>query len=118
MAAAAFLGFQVFARSYAMAGFGPGSPGSHVPLHDCLAYGIAVASLVLALLFALYRGSVIISERASGASAGCVAGLAAVLALHAHCPAVDAVHLQIVHALPLVLAIVVGAVAGRRALAS
>lgn len=85
---------------------------------DCLVLGLAVAALVGTVALRVARGTVLIGAASAGALAGSIAGLAAVTFLHLHCAAADAPHLAIVHALPLLCAIAVGAFAGRRNLAA
>lgn len=85
---------------------------------DCLVLGLAVAALVGTVALRVARGTVLVGAASAGALAGSIAGLAAVTFLHLHCAAADAPHLAIVHALPLLCAIAVGAFAGRRTLAA
>jgi hypothetical protein len=86
--------------------------------NDCLLLGLGVAGLVGAVAVAVTRHTVLIGAASAGALAGSIAGLTAVMFLHLHCAAADAGHLAIVHALPLVCAIVAGAFTGRRILAA
>ena len=74
-------------------------------------------AVVGAVALVVGRGTVLVGAAASGALAGSVAGLAAAMCLHLHCAAFELGHLAIVHVLPLVCAIIAGALAGRRILA-
>jgi hypothetical protein len=86
--------------------------------HDCLALGLITALCILGATFAVSRQSALIAPRASGALAGASAGFGALLMLQLHCPSQMALHLHIVHALPLVLSVALGSLAGRRWLAA
>jgi hypothetical protein len=81
---------------------------------DCLFVGTAIACLLAAISFRLGRRTALIAPEAAGALAGSVAGLTAILCLRVHCPSLLALHVMVVHALPLLLAIAGGAYAGRR----
>jgi hypothetical protein len=96
------------------------SPGgtSLAPERDCLYLGVAIAFVVAAVSCGVSRHTALVSPRASGALAGAIAGLAAVLGLHVHCPSLMAAHLTVVHILPLLLAIGGGLYAGKRWLAA
>jgi Negative regulator of sigma F len=84
---------------------------------DCLFLGSAIAAVVAAVSCRVSRRTTLIAPAASGALAGTVAGITALLCLRVHCPSLLAQHVMIVHVLPLVLAIIGGAYAGRRWLA-
>jgi hypothetical protein len=96
------------------------SPGetSLAPERDCLFVGAAIAFAVAAVSCVVSRHTAPISPGASGALAGSIAGLAAILGLHVHCPSLLATHLTLVHVVPLLLAIGGGLYAGRRWLAA
>jgi Negative regulator of sigma F len=94
----------------------PGETGL-APERDCLFVGAAVAFAVAAVSCGVSRRTALISPGASGALAGSIAGLAAILGLHVHCPSLLATHLTLVHVVPLLLAIGGGLYAGRRWLA-
>jgi hypothetical protein len=113
--AAAIGGTLMFASLEAF--HGPANPGLR-PSFDCFILGCGVALAVGAASFATLRRSALTSPESAGALGGCVGGLAAVLFLHLHCAAVAGLHLQIVHALPLLLAILLGQKLGRRWLAA
>ncbi|MCB9741815.1 MAG: DUF1109 family protein [Alphaproteobacteria bacterium] len=82
-----------------------------MPAHlVCAAIGAAFIGLSLLATWALRRSQ----DLLRGASAGALAGGAALAALLLHCPFVDSAHQAIGHVLPLVLAVVLAAlVAGR-----
>jgi hypothetical protein len=84
---------------------------------DCLAFGLLVALCVGGVLLAARRRTALVAPGASGALAGCIGGLAAVVFLHVHCGATYVPHLQLTHVLPLLVAMAIGAFAGRRLLA-
>ena len=84
------------------------------PELDCLFLGSAIAGVVAAVSCSVSRRTALIAPAASGALAGSVAGLAALLCLRVHCPALLAQHVMVVHVLPLLIAIAAGAYAGRR----
>jgi hypothetical protein len=110
-----FFGFELWAALYArasLAAAGAAQPAAPAP--DCLPLALLVALAVGGVTIAVARRTALVAPASSGALGGCVAGLAAALFLHVHCPATQAAHLQIVHALPLLLAILIGALAGRR----
>jgi hypothetical protein len=88
------------------------------PARDCLFVGSFVAFAVYAAAIALGRRTALIGPAASGALVGSIAGLAAMLCLHLHCPSANALHLGIVHTLPMLGAIGVGAAVGRKRLAA
>ena len=98
----------------AAAASGSGLP----PERDCLFVGMGIAFVVAAVSCSVSRYTALISPAASGALAGSIAGLAAVLGLHVHCPSLSAAHLTVVHVLPLLLAIGGGLYAGKRWLAA
>jgi hypothetical protein len=87
---------------------------SLAPKLDCLFLGSAIAAAVAAVSCSVSRRTALIAPAASGALAGSIAGLTALLCLRVHCPSLLAVHVMIVHVLPLVLAIAGGVYAGRR----
>jgi hypothetical protein len=84
------------------------------PALDCFWLGLAVALVIGLLTCALHRRTAVIGSAATGAVAGGVAGLAAVLFLHVHCSGTSVAHLTLVHGLPLAIAILAGALWGRR----
>jgi hypothetical protein len=88
------------------------------PRRDCLLLGLLVAFGVGGAALAALRRSVLLAPAASGALAGCIGGLSAVAFLHVHCAASAGAHLAFVHGLPLLIAALVGAWVGRRALAA
>jgi len=114
----AFVGFELFAPGYARGLLATVAPGSvpPAPAHDCALLGTLVVLAVGGVAFAVGRGTVLVSPRSAGALAGCVAGLAAALFLHVHCSGTRPLHLQIVHVFPMLLAVLVGVLAGRRLL--
>jgi hypothetical protein len=87
---------------------------SLTPKLDCLFLGSLTAAVVAAVSCGVSRGMALIAPASSGALAGAVAGVTALLCLRVHCPSLLAQHVMIVHVLPLVLAIIAGAYAGRR----
>jgi hypothetical protein len=108
------LGFEVWAALYARGALLADAAHAAAPAPDCLPLAVLVALAVGAVAFAVARRTALVAPASSGALGGCVAGLAAALFLHAHCPATEAAHLQTVHAFPVFLAITLGALAGRR----
>jgi hypothetical protein len=119
-AAMGLMGFELLAYGHAhgLLRVTGGPEGHFQPPHDCLLQGLAVAAIVGIALLVMNRRTVVHGAASAGALTGCVAGLASVLALHAHCHAAGSVHLQVVHGLPVLLAIAVGTFAGRRWLAA
>lgn len=83
--------------------------------HACT-LGMAVGPL-LALLV-LHRRSDAVHPAASGAAFGAVAGLWGALLIDLHCASNDLVHIALAHALPVLLLAAVGALLGRRMLAT
>jgi Negative regulator of sigma F len=81
---------------------------------DCLFLGSAIAGVLAAVSCSVSRRTALIAPAASGALAGSVAGVTALLCLRVHCPSLLAQHVMIVHVLPLVLAIAGGVYAGKR----
>jgi hypothetical protein len=110
------LGFEVWAGMYARTSLWIGAV-QEPPLRRCVLIAGAVALIVGTAMFTMTRRTVLLSSRSAGALAGCVVGLAAVLVLHVLCPSTHALHLQIGHLIPLLLAILFGALAGPRWLA-
>jgi hypothetical protein len=110
-ASLALLGFELLTALEAQAALGQ---AALAPERDCLFLGVGIAFVVAAISCTVSRRTALISPMASGALAGSIAGLAAVLGLHVHCPSLMAAHLGIVHAAPLILAIAGGLYAGRR----
>jgi hypothetical protein len=96
-----------------LAGFEARSDGLE-PKMDCLFLGTAIAAAVAAVSCSVSRRTALIAPAASGALAGSIAGLTALLCLRVHCPSLLAIHVMIIHVLPLVLAIAGGVYAGRR----
>jgi hypothetical protein len=78
----------------------------------------SVSALVLGLpVFAILRRSAVVAPQAAGALAGLVAGIGSVLSMQMACSFPDALHYATIHLVPVVLAIVIGAIVGRRTLA-
>lgn len=102
-----------YARFYAELGTAHG-----VASRDCLYLGLGVAGIVGTVAFVAARRTVLIGAASAGALAGSIAGLCAAIFLHFHCAGGAARHLSIAHGLPLVCAVVIGALAGRRVLAA
>lgn len=107
----ALLGFELLTGFEARAAMGQATVA---PERDCLFLGLGIAFVVAAVSCGVSRHTALNSPMASGALAGSIAGLAAILGLHVHCPSLMAAHLGVVHAAPLILAIAGGLYAGRR----
>ncbi len=97
----------------------PGVVGSHTWWsHAPCAIGGSVTAIVLALpVFAISRRTAVVAPEAAGALGGLVAGLGSVLAMQMACEFADATHYGTIHLVPVALAVLAGALIGRRTMA-
>jgi hypothetical protein len=78
----------------------------------------SLAALVIAVpIFVVARRTAVVAPEAAGALAGLVAGLGAVLSMQMSCGFADAMHYGTIHLVPIALAVVIGALVGRRTMA-
>jgi hypothetical protein len=83
----------------------------------CALHGGLLAALVGVAVFHGARRSAVVSPIAAGAAAGLAAGFAGALAQHLQCPVMDLDHTLVAHIAPMLLGVLLGALAGRRWLA-
>ncbi len=83
----------------------------------CASFGVGVSIFAGVGLFAVARRTAVTAPSIAGAVAGAVAGLTGTLVLHVACPIASLTHAMIAHVAPVLVGALVGAVAGRRALA-
>ncbi|MBK9166448.1 MAG: DUF1109 family protein [Bryobacterales bacterium] len=81
----------------------------------CVAGGAMAAAMASGLLFLVTRRGYPLDWGRTGALLGAIGGLAAVAALQVSCPRHEAVHLALWHGLALILPVLAGFLAGRRA---
>lgn len=86
--------------------------------HDCVALGLCAVLSIGAVAMVVGKRATLIGARMAGIVVGCTAGAIAELLLQLHCASVEALHLGVVHGLPLLLAMLFGAWAGPRMLAA
>jgi hypothetical protein len=75
---------------------------------SCFAMASAIGVVVIGGLTVALRRAVPTAPLARGALVGACAGAWAGLAIHMHCPATDKMHVLVGHALPLVVATILG----------
>jgi hypothetical protein len=90
----------------------PGRPGLR-----CLGLGVALSLVPLFSALVARRGSQVVHPGAGGAAIGVAAGMAAFVFVDLWCPVGFLPHLLLGHLLPIVIAVLLGALVGPRLLA-